>query len=842
MSSVIQPSFSKGELSPELYGRVDTASYKTGLATARNMQIRTQGGAINRAGLEFVGLATNNGSTSRLRRFRFNTTDTYMLEFSGQLLRVIRDDAFVTEGAKAILGATQAQPVVLHVTAHGWAPGDDIEINDVVGMIRLNSRRFRILSVPDADHVALQDPITSAAVNGGGFAAYVSGGTAARVYTLATPYIEADLKNLTFVQSASVMTINHPSYDERRLTRTGDAAWTLTVPTFTPSIAAPTGLGIVVNSAGTVTASYVVTAQDATTGEESVASAPVTSALTATPSDNTVSWSAVTGAALYSVYKAVNGVYGLVGTTPNLSFEEVNMAPSLAITPPTARNPFSGAGDKPAVSTYYQQRHIRGGSLNNPDTLYCSQTANFYNLSISQPSQADDAITAALVSDEVNQIRHMVPMKDLIVFTAGAEWRINSNGQGFAADTFNSVVQSKWGCSHLQPILIGLTTIFVPENQKVVRTARYTYLSDSYAGEDLTLLSNHLFRNLTLDAWAFGRSPDPIAFGVRSDGTATALTYQEEQQVTAWTRWDTAGKFEDVDVVKPSAAVPDDVPYFVITRMANGVRIRTVERLHSRRYTDVRDCFFVDSGLSYDEPVAITDMSRTNPVVIRAPSHGFANGDLVDVYDMEWVPDVDDVFTETQPDQLNTRRYTVANATADTIDLVGADGSAFNAYVQGGTLRAPKAHFAGLDHLEGRVVIALADGNVVEDLTVVDGAVTLPFAASRAHIGLRYISDLETLDLEVPQGTIQGRLKDITHVDVKFNESRGLFMGPTVGELTELKQREFEPYGDPVDLFSGTKRQMIGSEWNTQGRVFLRQIYPLPMEVLAVIPDVNVED
>jgi hypothetical protein len=46
-------------------------------------------------------------------------------------------------------------------------------------------------------------------------------------FTLATPYLTADLPLLKFVQSADTMTLTHPSYAARALTRSGHAAWTL---------------------------------------------------------------------------------------------------------------------------------------------------------------------------------------------------------------------------------------------------------------------------------------------------------------------------------------------------------------------------------------------------------------------------------------------------------------------------------------------------------------------------------------------------------------------------------------------------------------------------------------
>ena len=55
-----------------------------------------------------------------------------------------------------------------------------------------------------------------------------------------------------------------------------------------------------------------------------------------------------------------------------------------------------------------------------------------------------------------------------------------------------------------------------------------------------------------------------------------------------------------------------------------------------------------------------------------------------------------------------------------------------------------------------------------------------------------------------------------------------------------MKYRTNEPYGSPVALFTGDKEFAIAPGWNTEGRIFIRQIDPLPITVLAVIPEVDV--
>ena len=259
---------------------------------------------------------------------------------------------------------------------------------------------------------------------------------------------------------------------------------------------------------------------------------------------------------------------------------------------------------------------------------------------------------------------------------------------------------------------------------------------------------------------------------------------------------------------------------------------------------DDSDCFFVDSGLSLDTPVAVTGVTLADPLVVTAAAHGFNDGDEVDFSDIIWEPTYDEFDNEIQPDQLNGNRYFVANKTTNTFELEdedgnAIDGSAFDAYVEGGYARKAVQSVGGLWHLEGQDVAVLADGNVVNGLSVTNGTVTLPRKASRVHVGLKYTSDVETLNIESPNGTVQGKLKRVVGVTVRFFKSRGLWHGPTFFNMTEMKQREFEDMGDPTELLTGDKELTTPSEWNKNGRICFRQRDPLPMTILAVVPEVH---
>ena len=75
---------------------------------------------------------------------------------------------------------------------------------------------------------------------------------------------------------------------------------------------------------------------------------------------------------------------------------------------------------------------------------------------------------------------------------------------------------------------------------------------------------------------------------------------------------------------------------------------------------------------------------------------------------------------------------------------------------------------------------------------------------------------------------------------IRFKASRGLLIGPSSDDLVEMAQREFENLGEPTRLLTGDKEIDLLPSWNSDGRLFLRQNNPLPMTILAIIPDIRV--
>ncbi len=152
----------------------------------------------------------------------------------------------------------------------------------------------------------------------------------------------------------------------------------------------------------------------------------------------------------------------------------------------------------------------------------------------------------------------------------------------------------------------------------------------------------------------------------------------------------------------------------------------------------------------------------------------------------------------------------------------------------------------GLSHLEGEEVVALADGNVIEGLSITNGRLDLTSygAASNVVVGLGYTSEIETLDLHlgsVPEiGVVAGRQISIPEVLVTVEHTRGVQVGYDREHLTKWKQRASEPYGAAIEPFTGKFSIDTTPDYNSKGSVVIRQPFPLPVTVLAISPDVAV--
>lgn len=810
-------SFNGGEVTPEFYGQLADSKFQTGLALARNIEILAHGPGQNRAGFGFVRATKDSGSKkSRVIPYSYSTTQTFCIEMGAGYFRFHTNGAtLLVSGAAAYNGAT------------AYVPGN-VVVNGGVNY-------YCILATTG---------------NAPPNVTYWYAMPAGNIFEVPNSFAEADLFDIHYVQSQDVLTLVHPNYAPSELQRRGAIFWTLVVESFASDLTAPGSVvatATVAAGAGLVAMNYKVTAVGDTGIQESLASALGTcnNNLLTSGNYNTITWAAVTGATRYNVYKQSNGLYGYIGQTDALTFKDDNITADISKTPPIASTPFTGASNYPGAVSYFEQRKTYAGTLNKPQNLWLTQSGTELNLGYSIPTRDTDAIAFRIAAREANTIRHIVPLNQLILLTSSAEYRVTSvNSDALTPTSISVRPQSYVGASNVQPVIVNNNLLYAAARGGHVRELGYSWQQQAYTSGDLSLRAPHLFDGNTILDMAFAKAPQPIAWMPSSSGNLLGITYVPEQSIGAWHHHDSFTKAAQ-SLIESTCVVAEgneDVLYCVIQRVINNTIVRYIERKHSRLFIEADDQFFVDGGASYDVPVTITGVTSANPVVVTAPSHGFSNGDLVDITKIVGMATIANGGVVTS--LVNGNRYKVAAAAANTFALTDQDtganinGLAWPIYLSGGVVRkAISTITSGLSHLEGETVSILADGAVSPQQVVTGGGLpsALEAPASRIQIGLPITADMQLLPMAFETaGYGQGRQKNVNKVWVRVNNSSGIFAGPSFTQLKEAKIRTTETYGQPPNLKTGEVPITVTPQWGDNGQVCLRQADPLALTVVAV--------
>lgn len=717
-----QSSFAGGELAPEVWGRTDLSKYDEGLRRCRNCIIAPTGAVMNRPGTTFIAQVKDSSRKVRLIPFIYSDAQSYVLEFGHLYVRFISNSAQVES-----------------------SPGVPLEI--------------------------------------------------------VTPYIEEHLPYLKYAQVGDVMTLTHSAYTTRELARTAHTTWALNTVSFDarspgfggvypPALNINTPLGTpdathpaqpwvwkvtkleLVDGVVRESAPYTVTKQftGGHPGARTNSTHPQRIALyfdmpvTVDWNDGGLISASVIG---WRIYRGQGNRFGLVGevdaaTSVDRAFVDLAFAPDYTQGPPQGRNPFkvynSGGTlirtEEPTAVAFFEQRRVFGRTDERPATLFFSRTDDYANFDDNAPSVDDEAIEAELASRKREEIRWLASFGQRLVAGSNASvWAIS--GAAGAPLTFASVdakVQSEVGASWLDPIIAANSLLYVRAKGSGVRDLSFSNERGAYAGNDLTALAQHLFRNHQVVSWTWAEDPIGIVWAVREDGLMLSCAYVQEQGVFAWGWHDTQGTFEQVCSVAESV---EDAVYVVVKRSVNGADVRYIERINPRdvEQTEVAEGIFLDSALSY-EGVATSVVT-------------------------------------------------------------------------------------GLSHLEGKEVVALADGQVVTGLTVDSGSVDLGLdpGATVIHVGLRYDSDAELLDL----AAARNKAKTVKRAVVEVVASKGMWIGESETELVEAKFRRVSDNYAAAPLKTMEVEVSIRNTWNkARGRIFIRQKDPLPLTIVGVTREVEV--
>lgn len=533
--------FSGGELSPRLEGRIDLSKYYNGSRRMENFVIHSHGGITRRSGFRFVTEARSADTPVLLIPFEFNSDQTYVLE-------LYEDDA--------------GQGHMRVFTDHGV--------------------------VLDAD-----------------------GGE----YVRDMPYAAHELDRLRFAQTSDVLILVHPNHPVRKLTRMGHDDWSLEAMTFIgqpeawkegnyPSAVCFFEQRLVLagtpNEPATLWLSRTGDMEDFRLktrevplerwGEKDII--PETGrTLRQGLEGDTIT---VHDGGGFEKMDALRGQDGDGNTRYYRYMGDRNFMPTETLSVVFKEAP--GDNEIEAV-------RLADGTLNS-DFWDEFQVGDRTEAEAGDMPLSDDAIEATITGRQANAIEFIVPRSKLWIGTAGGEWTVSGTDEVMTPENIKASSEGACGAASARPESVGYATLFIQRSGRKVREMSYSFESDAYVSNDLTILSNHITES-GLVQMAYVQEPDSVLYCVKNDGSMVSMTYAPKQDVAAWNRLVTDGKVENVTSVYNGSTGRDEL-WAVIRRTVNGTERRYIEYLEDEFNGTIQDAFFVDSGLTYDGPATDT--------------------------------------------------------------------------------------------------------------------------------------------------------------------------------------------------------------------------------------------
>ena len=419
-------------------------------------------------------------------------------------------------------------------------------------------------------------------------------------YEISSPYLEAELFDIKFAQSADTMYICHPNHAPKKLTRSGHTNWTLVDD-------------VIINGP------FMDHNVETTTANPSHKSVGQTTTVTFS---STTGINANQGFLSTDVGRLVHiqdghfKITSVTSTTVVVGIVIVDLGISSSTTTDFALGAFSDTTGYPSCVTFFEQRLVFAGTTAQPQTIFFSRSADYENFDDKYHATVadDDAIVYTIASNQVNAIRFLTATRTLIIGTAGGEFAADGGGTGEAITPTNILInkQSNHGAANVDGISLGNATLFLQRAKRKIRELAYNFDVDGYVAPDLTILAEHITES-GITQMAYQEEPNSIVWCVRTDGQLLGFTYQREQQVTAWHRHIFGGSFGSGNAVCESVEVlpTDDSEYqvwVIIKRTINGVTKRYVEYLHKFDFDETDDTSFnyLDSQLAYDGSATTT--------------------------------------------------------------------------------------------------------------------------------------------------------------------------------------------------------------------------------------------
>ena len=776
----IQSSFNAGELSPTLEGRVDLQKYGSGCKKLQNFIPLVQGPARRRSGTYFVEEIKTSADRTWLLPFEFSETQAYVLEFGNQYIR------FYTNYGQVLTGTVTA-----------WATGTAFIVGDLRSSGGVNY-------------------YCAIAHTSGTFATDLAAGRwyalTGSVYEIPTPYTLSDLTasngtlRLRWVQSADVVYIVHPNHPPKKLSRFGATRWTLTDIEFdggpfedidpdsaiTVYGSAETGSITLTASAALFVASDVgslfLLEQKSLDGIPQWEVAKTITAGNRRRSDGKT-YEALTGGTtgtvkpIHSTGAVYDGDPGVQWQFRDPGYGWVKITAFTNSTTVTAtvisRLPSGAVGSGNATNRWAFGKWSAGRG-------WPSQVTFFRERLCFATGQDIDLSVAGDYENFADRDDGGQVVADQAISVEVASGQVNKIE--WLAPSDGLLIGTAGG----EFVLGEVTTDqpLGPDNVKI--TQQSTYGSRSVipllVGESVLFIqrAGQKLRELIYDFGQNGfKSSDLTVLAEHiTFGAVTSLAYQQEPHSIIWL-----------------AKTNGELLGFTFNREQD------VLGWHRHR---IGGEGIVESIVTIPSPFG--DQDDLWMIVKRT-----IDGVTKRYVEYLWID-----FDE---DSIIDDAFFVDSG-------LTYDGS-------------PVTTLSGLNHLEGEEVAILADGATHPNRTVDSGSITLQRPASVVHVGLPYDSILQTMRPEAgaQDGTAQGKTKRITDVIIRFLATLGAKAGPDENTLDEIQfRRGSDPMNAPPPIFTGDKEIEWPNGYDTDGFVVIKQDQPLPMTVVAIMPQLHTQD
>jgi len=595
--------FTAGELSPRLEGRTDVNKYFNGCKKLQNFIIHPHGGASRRPGTKYVNTVKTSANFTRLIPFEFNVEQAYILEFGEQYFRIHKDGGTIVDGSSNPIEVT---------TVYTSAQVSEIKFTQSADVMYLVHPSHPVQKITRTSHTAwtisevnflrgpMQDPNTTTTT------LTANGRTGSVTITAsASTFASTDVGRLVKLHDGFAKITNFTSATSVTATVQENAEGrTELMPSYTASTIAffegdPSSTGLEHNDRITDTAGNFVT-EGFKVGQKV-----------------TISGASNGGNNKSTAVLLVQVTADTILFSPSVDLVDESASASITINGELEADSnfslgaFSSTTGHPAAVTFFEQRLVFANTTAQPQTLFFSVGGSFEDFA--DGIDADDALTYTIGSNQVNVIRYLTSSRVLIVGTSGGEFAVSASGAAEPLSPTNAQIkrQANYGSANIQPIQVGNVTMFVQRASRKVRELVYNFDSDSYQAPDLTVLAEHI-TDSGITEMAFQQEPDNIVWCVLTDGRFVGMTYRREENVVGWHEHIIGGSFGSGNAVVESVAVipgdlNEDNVYLVVKRTIDGSTTRFVETFSSFDFgTDVKDAFFVDSGLTYTGSAATT--------------------------------------------------------------------------------------------------------------------------------------------------------------------------------------------------------------------------------------------